>query len=78
MQGRRVVLIVAAAVVAVSAAVGATVPLLLPDVGAPRLFLLVSLPPSVLGYAAYGGLTAALLLGIGLLAVEAASRMESE
>lgn len=76
MQGRRVVLWVYAAIVAVSAVVGATVPILLPEIGAPQLFFLLPLPATVLGYAAYGGLTAAFLLGLGLLAVEAASRAE--
>lgn len=75
MAGRRVVLVVAGAVVAISAAVGATVPLLLPEIGAPRL-LLVPLPATAAGYAVAGGVTAALLLGFGLLAVEAASRAE--
>lgn len=78
MQGRRVVLWVYAAIVAVSSAIGATVPVLLPEIGGPRLFFLLPLPPTVLGYAAYGGLTTAILLGIGLLAVEAVSRTETE
>lgn len=71
MQGRRVVLIVAAGVAAVSAAVGATVPMLFPEIGPPPL---LPLPASVLGYAAAGGVTAAALCAVGLLAVEAASR----
>jgi hypothetical protein len=73
MRGRRVILVVAGAVVAVSAAVGATVPMLLPAIGPPPV---VPLPATVLGYAAYGGLTAAALCAVGLLAVEAASRAE--
>lgn len=67
------ILVVAAAVVGISAAVGATVPMLLPVIGPPPV---LPLPASVLGYAAYGGLTAAVLCAIGLLAVEAASRVE--
>lgn len=74
MDGRRVVLAVSAAIVAISAVVGATVPVLLPAVGQPRLFGLVPLPATIPGYAAYGGLTTAVLLGVGILLVEGASR----
>lgn len=73
MEGRRVVLLVAVCVVAVSAAVAATVPLLLPELGSPPL---LPLPPTPAGYAVYGATVTALLLGVGLLAVEAASRAE--
>lgn len=78
MQGRRVVLWVYVGVVAVSAAVGAMVPVLLPEIGRPHLFFLVPLPATVFGYGAYGGLTTAAILGIGLLGVEAASRAETQ
>lgn len=73
MRGRWVVLLVAAAVVAVSGAVAATVPLLLPKLGSPPLF---PLPATPAGYAVYGATSTGLLLGLGLLAVEAASRAE--
>lgn len=76
MRGRRVVLALSAAVVAISAVVGATVPVLLPEIGPPRLLGPLPLPATALGYAVYGGLTTAFLLGVGLLAVEAASRAE--
>lgn len=74
MDGRRVVLAVYAIVVAISAVVGATVPVLLPEIGQPQLFGLLPLPATVLGYTAYGGLTTAALLGVGILLVEGASR----
>ena len=76
MKGRRLVLLVAAGIVAVSAVVGGTVPLILPAIGAPKLFGLLALPPTVPGYALYGAATTAVLLAIGLVAVEAASRAE--
>lgn len=75
-RGRRVVLTIVATVVAISAGVGATVPLLLPETGGPQLFGVLALPPTPLGYALYGGLTTGALLGVGLVAVEAASRAE--
>lgn len=74
MDGRRVVLAVYAAVVAISAVVGGTVPVLLPAIGHPQLFGLFPLPSTVVGYAAYGGVTTATLLGAGILLVETASR----
>lgn len=77
-DGRRVVLGVYAAVVAISAVVGGTVPLVLADIGQPLLFGTVSLPATVVGYAAYGGLTSAVLLGAGLVLLEAVSRRFAE
>lgn len=74
MEGRRVVLGIAAVVVCVSAAVGGAVPVLLPDVGRPLLFGVLPLPSTTAGYAAFGGLTTAALLAVGLLLVELASR----
>lgn len=74
MEGRRVVLGIYAAVVCISAVVGGAVPALLPDIGQPQLLGLFSLPATTLGYAAFGGLTTAALLGGGLLLVELASR----
>jgi hypothetical protein len=47
--------------------------MLFPTIGPPPA---LSLPASVLGDAVYGGLTAAALWTLGLLAVEAASRAE--
>jgi hypothetical protein len=73
MRGRHVILVVAGGVVAISTAVGATVPMLFPTIAAPPV---LPLPASVVGYAAYGGLAAAALCAVGLLAVEAASRAE--
>ncbi len=74
MRGSRVILVVAAAaVVGISAVVGATVPMLLPAIGPPPV---LPFPATVPGDAAYGGLTAATLCTVGLLAVEAASRAE--
>lgn len=73
MRGRRVILVVTAAVAAISAAVGATVPLLFLTIGPPPA---LPFPASVPGYAAYGGLTAAAFWTHSLLAVEAASRAE--
>lgn len=78
MEGRRVVLGMAAVVVCVSAGVGGAVPLLVPDVGRPLLFGLLQLPATTAGYAAYGGLTTAALLAVGLLFVELASRLAAE
>lgn len=74
MQGQQFVLRLYALLVALSGAVAATVPLLIPDVGAPRLFFLVPFPASVGGYAAYGAVTTALLLGVGIVVLEATSR----
>ena len=79
MEGRRVVFLVAALVVAISAAVGSAVPVLLPEIPGPRLFGVLPLPATPLGYAVYGGATTAALLGCGLLLVVLASRAaESE
>lgn len=74
-EGRRVVLALSAAVVCISAVIGGAVPTLLPEIGQPRLFGLVTLPATRGGYAAFGGLTTAALLGVGLLLVELASRV---
>jgi len=73
-EGRRVVLGIYATVVCISTAVGSAVPALLSDVGKPQLFGLIPLPPTTVGYALFGGLTAAALLGVGLLLVELTSR----
>ena len=77
MQGSRVVLGIYGAVVCISTAIGGAVPALLPEIGQPRLFGLVPLPATTVGYAVFGGLTTAALLGVGLLLVELASRAES-
>jgi hypothetical protein len=74
MEGRRVVLGIYAAVTCISAVVGGAVPALLPEIGRPRLFGLLPLPATTVGYAVFGGLTTAALLGVGLLLVELASR----
>lgn len=74
MEGRRVVLGIAAVAVCISAAVGGAVPLLLPDIGQPLLFGLLPLPATAAGYAVFGALTTAAVLAAGLLLVELASR----
>lgn len=75
MEGRRVVLGIYAVAVCISAAVGGAVPVLLPEIARPRLFGLFPLPATTAGYAVFGGLTTAALLGVGLLFVEFASRV---
>jgi hypothetical protein len=42
----------------------------------PRLFFVVPLPPTELGFAVYGGVTIAVVLGVPLLLVQYASRYD--
>jgi len=77
-EGRRVVLGIYAAVVCISAVVGGAVPAILPEIGQPQLFGFLPLPATTVGYALFGGLTTAALLGAGLLLVELTSRAEAE
>lgn len=62
------------AIVAFAGGAGALIATFVDRVAAPRLFFLLELPPTPLGFALYGSVTIAVLLGIPLLLVVAVSR----
>lgn len=72
-EGRRVVLGMYLAVVAVAGVMGFAIGLIAPRGLDPELFGLVQLPPGPFGTAAYGALTLAVVLGVLLLGVKAVS-----
>lgn len=74
--GRRVVLTVYLAVVAVAGVLGAVLGYVHPEGMDPRLFFVVDLPPTVLGMVAYGVVTVGTVLGALLLAVQFVSRFD--
>ena len=76
LDGRRLVLVLYAVVVALSAVGGVLIGTFVPDLRAPSLFFLVSLPPTPAGLAVFGALTVGVGLGVPLLLVVAASRMD--
>lgn len=74
LSGRRVVLRLCAAVVAVAAAMGFLVGVIRPRGLEPVLFGVVGVPPTPLGTAAFGAITVGTGLAVALAAVVAASR----
>lgn len=73
-RGPRFVLLLYAGLVALSGVIGVLFSLVVTDPGTPRLLFLVSLPPTPLGFAVYGAVSIALVLGIPLAGVVYVSR----
>jgi len=65
-DGRRFVLLLYAALVGVATTAGLLTGTFVDGLEAPRFLFLVPFPPTPLGFAAYGGLTLALVLGVPL------------
>ncbi|MFC6988222.1 cox cluster protein [Haloplanus sp. GCM10025708] len=74
LDGRRLVLVLYAVVVFLSAVGGVFVGTFVPDLRAPSLFFLVSLPPTPTGLAVFGAVTVGVGLGVPLLLVVLVSR----
>lgn len=73
-RGPRFVLLLYVGLVALSGVIGVLFSLVVTDPAAPRLLFLVSLPPTPLGFAVYGAVSIALVLGIPLAGVAYVSR----
>lgn len=73
-DGPRLVLTLYALLVGVGAAGGAAVGLFVEGTTAPHLFALVALPPTPVGFAVYGAVTVAAVLGVPLVFVAYVSR----
>lgn len=73
-EGSRFVVFLYVALVAVATTAGALTGTFVENLTAPQLFFLVTLPPTPLGFAVYGGVTVALALGIPLALVIYVSR----
>ena len=69
LRGRRFVLALYAVLVAFAAGIGLLFSTVVGDPQPPALFFLVELPPTALGFALYGGVTVAAVLGVPLLLV---------
>lgn len=69
-------LVLYAALVTVSGVLGLLFAVVVEAPTSPRLFFLVSLPPTAVGFAVYGGVTVATVLGVPLLLVRYASRYD--
>ncbi|WP_410765273.1 cox cluster protein [Haloferax sp. DFSO60] len=67
--GRRFVLGLYAALVTVAGVAGFLTGTFVSDLSAPRFLFLIPFPPTPLGFAAYGALTLALVLGLPLVLV---------
>lgn len=74
LRGPRMVGILYVALVAVAGAAGLLVGVFVDGLRAPRFLFLVPFPPTPLGFAAYGALTIALVLGVPLALVVYVSR----
>ena len=68
-EGQRLVVGLYAMLVGVAATAGFLTGAFIEGLEAPRFLFLVPLPPSPLGFAAYGGMTVALVLGVPLVLV---------
>jgi hypothetical protein len=73
-SGHRFVLFLYVALVAVAAVAGLLTGTFVADLRPPRFLFLVPFPATPLGFAAYGGLTVAIALGIPLALVSYVSR----
>ena len=70
LDGRRFVIGLYIALSGVAALMGAALSVVLTEVSEPlTLFGFISLPPTMLGFALYGGLTVAAVLGVPLVAI---------
>ena len=63
------------ALVGVGAVAGVAVATSIAGLRAPRLLFVIPLPPTVAGFAVYGAVTVAVVLGVPLLAVWLGSRL---
>jgi hypothetical protein len=68
-SGQRVVLALYAILVAVSGVGGVLVSTFVDDLAGPELFGVIALPPTPLGFAAFGAVTIAVVLGVPLALV---------
>lgn len=75
-DGPRFVLILYGALVSFAVVAGVLFARVVVDPTPPRLFFVITLPPTQLGFAVYGGVTVAVVLGIPLLLVRYASRYD--
>lgn len=75
-DGPRFVLILYGALVSFAVVAGVLFARVVADPTPPRLFFVITLPPTQLGFAVYGGVTVAVVLGIPLLLVRYASRYD--
>lgn len=73
LDGRRFVLVLYVALVAVSGGIGVLFTTAVDDPSPPALFFLVELPPTAVGFGLYGAVTVAVVLGVPLLFVVAVS-----
>lgn len=73
-RGPRFVLVLYVGLVSLSGLLGVLFSIVVADPGAPRLLFLVSLPPTPLGFATYGAVSIALVLGVPLAGVVYVSR----
>lgn len=78
LAGPRVVLVLYAVLVAVGGAAGTLVVRFVPNLARPELYGVIPLPATTLGFAAYGAITIATVLGVPLAFVVAVSRRMSE
>ena len=76
LRGRRFVLVLYAALVAFATFAGAAFAVVVDDPLPPRFLFVVPFPPTLVGFALYGGLTVALVLGVPLLLVRYVSRYD--
>ncbi|MFB6156570.1 MAG: cox cluster protein [Haloferacaceae archaeon] len=75
-RGPRLVLTLYAVLVTFAAVAGVLFSVVVDDPVPPRLFFVLTLPPTRLGFAVYGGVTIAAVLGVPLLLVVLASRRD--
>jgi hypothetical protein len=75
-SGPRFVLALYAVIVTVSVVAGVLFARVVEEPTPPRLFFLLPLPPTALGFAVYGGVTIAVVLGVPLLLVRYVSRYD--
>jgi hypothetical protein len=75
-SGDRFVLVLYSVLVSLSALLGVLFATVVDAATPPRLFFVVPLPPTALGFAVYGGVTVAVVLGVPLLLVRYASRYD--
>ena len=73
-RGPRFVLLLYAGLVTLSGLLGVLFSLVVTDPQPPRLLFLVSLPPTAVGFAVYGAVSIALVLGVPLAGVVYVSR----
>ncbi|WP_435063639.1 DUF7520 family protein [Halobaculum sp. EA56] len=78
-DGPRIVLVLYAVLVGVGAVAGVLVATFVDGLSAPSLFAVIPLPATALGFAVYGGVTIAAVLGVPLaLVIYVSRRVESE